>query len=202
MAAFYLCEDIMNFDEYNCILLGIGEEFENNERALEAYNKLAEALKDKNYFAVTMCMDDIIFKSNLSNDRIVAPMGGFRQKQCPDGCNHALFNLTEEKCPVCGKELVYNNIKAPTYVEEGYLPMWDKHKKWLSGTLNKSLLVLELGVSMRLPQVIRWPFEKIVFLNNKASFIRVNETLPQLSQEVGSKGKSVHENSVDWILEN
>ncbi len=193
---------MFEIENYEMVLVGIGEEFEDNPNALTAYNKLAEILEDKNYFVVSLCMDDVIFSSNLRSDRIVTPLGGKRSKQCLDACENALYDISETKCPICGKELVFNNILCENYVEEGYLPMWDKHKKWLVGTLNKSLLTLELGASMKFPQIVRWPFERIAFLNNKAFFVRINEKLPQLSVELKDKGESIKSNSVDWILEN
>lgn len=192
----------MNFNDYQLVLVGIGEEFENNERELEALNALAKALEGKDYFVVTLCMDDVIFNSNLDMDRVVAPLGGKRFKQCPDACDHLYYSLDEEKCSVCGKSLIYNNYEAENYVEESYLNMWEKHKVWLTKTLNKSLLVLELGVSLKLPQIIRFPYERISFFNQKSHFVRVNETLPQLSAEIADKGESIKQNSVEWLVEN
>ena len=190
----------MNFSDYDMVLIGIGEEFNENAKALDAYNKLAALLEKKNYFIVTLCLDDVIFESNLDKEKIVAPLGGKRKKQCPDACENKLYDVSETICPICKKELVYNNYLAENYIEDDYIPMWEKHKKWVSLTLNKKLLALELGVSFKLPQIIRWPFEKIVSLNNKAELIRVNETLPQLSEEVSGKGTSIKENSVEWVV--
>ena len=190
----------MNFSDYDMVLIGIGEEFDGNKEALDAYNKLAALLEKKNYFIVTLCLDDVIFDSNLDKEKIVAPLGGKRKKQCPDACENKLYDVTETICPICKKELVFNNYLAENYIEDDYIPMWEKHKKWVSLTLNKKLLALELGVSFKLPQIIRWPFEKIVSLNNKAELIRVNETLPQLSEEVSGKGTSIKENSVEWVV--
>lgn len=187
------------FQDYEMILVGIGEEFDNASEALDAYNKLAEILEGKNYFVVSLCMDDVIYNSNLKEDKIVTPLGGKRMKQCPDGCNNELFSIEETKCPHCGRELVFNNIQAENYVEEGYLPMWEKHKKWLTGTLNKKLLVLELGCNMKFPQIIRFPFERISFFNEKSHFIRVNEKFPQLTTETAARGESINANSVQWV---
>ena len=192
----------MIFDGYDMVLIGIGEEFSEADDALKAYNKLSEDLKGKNYFIVSLCMDDIIYESNLDSDRIVTPLGGKRKKQCPDACENALYDPEKETCPVCGKTLIFNNLLAENYIEAGYLPMWEKHKRWLTGTLNKSLYILELGVSMRLPQVVRWPFERVALLNNKAFFLRVNEKLPQINAELKDKGKGIAENSVKWLIEN
>lgn len=190
---------MVNFDDYSMILIGIGEEFEGNEEALNAYNNLADKLIGRNYFIVSLCMDDVIYSSRLNPDRIVSPLGGKRFKQCSDACTETLYDPNETVCPECGKELVYNNILAENYVEAGYLPMWEKHKKWLVGTLNKSLLCLELGVSMKFPQIIRWPFERIALLNNKAFFVRVNETLPQLNADLKGKSESSNMSAVKWL---
>ncbi len=103
-------------------------------------------------------------------------------------------------CPDCGKMLQLNNIYAEQYDESGYLPQWQLYRKWLQGTLNKKLVILELGVGMRFPSVIRWPFEKVAFFNNKAHMYRVNEKLHQLSEELKGKGTAIPKKSVDWLL--
>lgn len=103
------------------------------------------------------------------------------------------------RCPKCNAPLVLNNIYAENYDEKGYLKQWELYTKWLQGTLNKRLLILELGVGMQFPSVIRWPFEKIAFFNQKAEFYRVNEKLYQLSEELKEKGTSISENAIDWL---
>ena len=95
----------MIFDGYDMVLIGIGEEFSEAPDALKAYNKLSEDLKGKNYFIVSLCMDDIIYESNLDSDRIVSPLGGKRKKQCPDACENALYDIDKETCPICGKPI-------------------------------------------------------------------------------------------------
>ena len=73
------------------------------------------------------------------------------------------------------------------------------YMKWLQGTLNRKLCVLELGVSLKFPTVIRFPFEKTAFFNRKAQFIRVHEKLYQLSEELADKGISQPENAVNFL---
>lgn len=103
-------------------------------------------------------------------------------------------------CPKCGKTLILNNIYAEHYDEKGYLSQWQLYTKWLQGTLNRKLVILELGVGMKFPSVIRWPFEKVTFFNNKAHMYRVNEKLYQLSEELKGKGTAIPKNSIDWLL--
>ena len=188
------------FEEFDMILVGIGEEFDENANAVKAYEKLKTILEGKNFFIVTLCMDDAIYKAGFDESRIVAPLGGSRFKQCPDACTHDLFSLDETVCPNCGKELIFNNILAENYVEEGYLPQWEKHKKWISGTLNRKLLTLDLGTSLRFPQIIRFPFEKITMINDKAKMIRVNEKLWQIPAEISEKAESVKQSAVEWLI--
>ena len=65
--------------------------------------------------------------------------------------------------------------------------------------MNHKLLVLELGVGMQFPSVIRWPFEKVVFFNQKAFLCRVNEKLYQLTEELAGKGCGISMNAIDWL---
>ncbi len=102
-------------------------------------------------------------------------------------------------CPKCGSPLVLNNIYTEFYDESGYLELWQQYRKWLQGTLNRRLLILELGVGLQCPTVIRWPFEKMAFYNQKAWFYRVHETLYQMSAEMNGKGTSIAENAIDWL---
>ena len=55
-------------------------------RLLSAYDRLAELLEGKNYFLVSLCMDDLIYRSGLDAGRIVTPCGGFRAMQCGREC--------------------------------------------------------------------------------------------------------------------
>ena len=95
--------------------------------------------------------------------------------------------------------MVLNNIYAENYNEKGYLEQWSLYTKWLQGTLNRKLLVLELGEGMRFPTVIRWPFEKIAYFNKKAVFVRVNEELYQLTEELSEKGLGISKNAIAWL---
>ena len=66
---------------------------------------------------------------------------------------------------------------------------WDLYNKWLSGTLAKKLLVVELGEGFNNPNLIKWPFERIVMINEKARFYRIHSMFYQIPPEI--KDKSV-----------
>ena len=102
----------------------------------EFYQNLANLLKGKNYFVVSLCQDGSIWNSELDSNRIVTPCGDFRKLQCEDGTCAELYAVTDQYpgigsemedylndrisekdlhlpcCPHCGKPLVFNNIEA------------------------------------------------------------------------------------------
>lgn len=164
--------DLKNIiDSAALVLVGIGEEFKinsNEEDLLKAYNNLSSVLGDKNYFVVTVCEDDLIFKSTLDKTKITAPFCEGSEGDRIEG---------EEKDP-----------------------QWEKYMMWLSCTLNKELLIIELGASIINPQIIRWPFEKTVELNNKAKFIRINKQMPNVPTEISEKSTSIKMKAVDFLI--
>lgn len=198
--------------------------YENNN----SYDKLYEIVKNKNYFIVTTNTDSYIYKSKLSKDQIVSPCGTELLLQCATPCERLVWSshdylkdinlkidemiqalqkgeLVQEhqykpRCPKCGKEAEFNiRGEVKEYVEEGYMDQWKKYMNWLMGTMNRKIVMLELGESFLTPTVIRWPFEKNAYINNKAKLIRINEKFPQISHEIKDKSISVCINSVDLI---
>jgi hypothetical protein len=195
------------------------------EDAKSALLKLEKLLHDKNYFVVSVASDSVIESIPWKTGRLVMPCGNGLKKQCIAACPGELTDVTEEdrkavdgafeilfegkmpeegmpeigRCSQCGRSMVFNNIYTESYNESGYLEKWELYKKWLQGTLNSRLLILELGVSLRFPSVIRWPFEKVAFYNKKAKFYRVNEKLPQMTEGLAQKGVSIAQNAIDWV---
>lgn len=189
---------------------------------VEAYQALGELLQNKNYFIVSTVMNESIYECGcFAEGKIVTPCGGYRKVQCINGCRESLMELSEVQklnfaefcegkadwndfvlgtCKQCGQQQVLNNVYLENYLEEGYLPDWERYMKWTQGTLNKKVVVLEMGVGLQYPGIIRWPFEKIAFFNQKASFYRIHESLYQMTEELQNKGISIRKNAVDFCL--
>lgn len=196
-----------------------------DEKPKAALQRLAELLEEKNYFVVSVSTNPQLTEVPWKQGRLVMPCGTPLRKQCVRGEHGEIEALAENdkalleeifgtliqgelpqggipglgKCQQCGGDMVLNTIYAENYNEAGYIEQWQIYTKWLQGTLNRKLLVLELGVGMQFPSVIRWPFEKVAFFNNKASFVRVNERLYQLTEELASKGVGISQNAIEWI---
>lgn len=151
-------------------------------------------------------MDKIFPKPKKSLDtrwqRIVAPCGNETWRQCSLACTKDIWEpgeIQDDICPHCGASLTGNTVEAAAYIEEGYLPQWSRYTRWLAGTLGKELVVLELGVGFDKPGVIRFPFEKTAFFNQKAWLCRINEKFPQIPGELRERAEGIGENSVDWV---
>ena len=169
-----------------------------------AYEALYDLIKEKDYYIVTTLTDGAVYEMPFDKNRIVAPCGNIHWRQCSKACTKDIWEegeVPDDICPHCKAPLTGNTLKAETYIEEGYLPRWKDYMKWQTGTINRSLVILELGEGFSTPTVMRWPFEKIIYFNQKSKLYRINENFYQLPKEAEERGVSVHENSVRWMLE-
>lgn len=189
-------------------------------RLQNAYEHLYQLVKDKNYFVVTLNDDDQIFQSGFPADKITAPCGSMSRLQCMNGCEGSMkesettvndiineIKNSEKKldeikipcCEKCGGQLVFNTAEQEKYLENGYIKSWEKYRMWLTGTLNKKICILELGTDFKYPSIIRWAFEKVAYINEKAVFIRINEKYPQFTEELKGKAYAYKENPIEFF---
>ena len=189
--------------------------------AVLALKRLYQAVKEKNYFLISTCKTDILSHAGFPENRTVTPCGTLRKKQCVCGCEQSLMPMSDSErqwlyraimdreqdsdimgiCPECQERMTLNNIFLDKYMESGYLEDWQRYTKWLQGTMNRRLCILELGVNLDYPSVIRFPFEKVGYYNQKAFFVRVNGKLYYLTKELHERGVSIAKNAIDWLLE-
>ena len=76
---------------------------------------------------------------------------------------------------------------------------WETYLRWLSFTLNKRTLLVELGEDLLHPNMIRWPFERAAGLNEKAYLYRINQKLPQITEELAGRAVAVRLDSVEFF---
>lgn len=186
------------------------------------YKSLADKLQGKNYFVITTCLDGLVRGCGLNEERIVEPCGSYDKLQCSEKCRADLYDVPKEliqqagkflekgmnekdfkepTCPYCGASLIFNNVNAQNYLEEGYLDKWKIYKKWLQGTINKKVCLLEIGVGMKYPTVIRWPFEKITFYNQKAELFRIHSRIYQITGEIKERGYGICQKPEEFLKE-
>ena len=78
---------------------------------------------------------------------------------------------------------------------------WNKYTDWLSRTLNRKLVNLELGEGFKHPSLIRWPFERTTLINNKAYMYRIHKMFFQLTDEISGKAAAVESDSVAFFAQ-
>lgn len=78
---------------------------------------------------------------------------------------------------------------------------WEDYLHWLSFTLNQKLCILELGVGFAHPEIVRFPFERTCYFNQKSRYIRIHRNFPQLSAEIAGRGVSIQEDPLVFLTE-
>ena len=199
-----------------------GKLLEEDTDLSNAFTALGELLAGKDYFVVSVCMNGKLKEAGLDPKRVVEPCGSYRNMQCAAGCAGSV-SVSDERllaeaeaclqaekswdemelpvCPICGKKMIFNNLYAEHYIEEGYTPNWKAYTDWLQDTVNRELVILELGAGMQFAGIHRFRFEKIAGLNNKSSLIRIHEKLYQVPAEIADRSISISQNSVEFMAQ-
>ena len=98
------------------------------------------------------------------------------------------------KCPVCGEDMSVNLRCDDTFVEDDN---WNRSSKnyedFLKNNDNKNVLLLEFGVGFNTLGIIRFPFEKMMFIHDNFKLIRFNNKYPQVPKEIEERGMSIEE---------
>ena len=180
-----------------------------------ALNGLQKCLDGKNYFVLSCSMSGLIENSLLNKERIVAICGSIHENVYDNKpeINEKVFSVIEdcirkqcdwEKLSQRIQEMVpdgfeFNTLYSEKFTEEKHKDKWNTYLKWLQGTLNRKICILELGVGLRYLNVIRLRFEKICEMNQKAFLIRVHKNFYQSASQIADKSLSISSNSLDFM---
>lgn len=185
-----------------------------------AYRKLLNLIDGKDYFVLNMNLDPLAEYVGFDSERIVAPCGTYKKLQCDSRCSYSLYNskdyvdgvcslirkekvklseILQEQCDSCKDKIVPNTVNAKKYNELGYSQQWEKYQRWLMGTVNRNLLILELGTGLEYSEIIRTPFEKMATYNKKSTLVRIGKCFPFVPEKVRERSIVIQENSVNYI---
>lgn len=112
--------------------------------------------------------------------------------------DYFIVSLSENRARLEAAGLLPEQITAPLAEGEAQ-ESWERYLHWLSYTLNQKLCILELGVGFTHPEIIRFPFEKTCYFNQKSRYIRIHEKFPQLSAEIAERGVSIQEDPAVFL---
>ena len=183
--------------------------------AMPLYTELHKLVEDKNYFVITTNVDAQFRKTGFDRSRIFEVQGDYGLMQCATGCHQKLYSdkdtveeilkhshdLTVDKkyvpvCPVCGGNMDVHVRKNQYFVQdEEWHQSAARYEDFMSRYAdNGKVVLLELGIGFNTPAIIRFPFERVVYRNPKATLIRLNADYPDGPAETASRTIAFREN--------
>ncbi|MDE6702362.1 MAG: Sir2 silent information regulator family NAD-dependent deacetylase [Muribaculaceae bacterium] len=166
--------------------------------AMPLYKSLLQLVDGKDFFVITTNVDEQFRKAGFPIDRLFEVQGDYGKMQCSVACHDKTYDDTEvvnainahahdmtvdsryvPVCPVCGKSMDVNLRVNQYFVEdENWHKAANLYEKFITSHINSRLVLLEIGVGMNTPSIIRYPFEHITYSDKKATLIRMNDSWP------------------------
>jgi len=158
------------------------------------YSDLYEIVKDKEYFVLTTNVDHCFQRAGFSKDRLFYTQGDYGLFQCCLPCHNKTYDNEElitkmyneqrdmkipsaliPHCPVCGREMSMNLRADDTFVEDdGWAEASAKYSSFIEKFAKKKIVFLELGVGGNTPVIIKYPFWRLTYANEKATYVCIN----------------------------
>lgn len=158
------------------------------------YDNLFDLIKNKNYFVLTTNVDHCFQKSGFDKKRLFYTQGDFGLFQCSAPCHNETYDnesiirrMVEEQrnmripsslipyCPNCGKPMEMNLRADDSFVQDdGWYAACERYENFLEKNKNRKILLLELGVGMNTPAIIKYPFWRLTLRNEKAIYVCIN----------------------------
>lgn len=152
------------------------------------------------FFQCEKNCNDALYENGKFFDALNTLIGEWKENENPSVILDMVLSLiSQQTCSHCGSALVLNSLDSKVYCEKGYLDKWQTYMKWLTGTVNKELCILEAGVGLQLASVIRWPFEKTLLYNQKAKMVRIHKSFSQANEDTSDRTFSCAENAVAFL---
>lgn len=183
------------------------------------YDLLYDIVKDRDYFVLTTNVDHCFQKSGFDKERLFYTQGDYGLFQCSTPCHDKTYDnedavrrmVAEQKdmripsnlipyCPVCGMPMTVNLRSDDSFVEdEG----WHKARKcygtFIEKYKDKNILLLELGVGMNTPVIIKYPFWRLTAQNEKARYACINLGEAYCPSQIGSRSVCINGDIFDVI---
>ena len=158
------------------------------------YLDLLSLVSNKDYFIITTNVDHQFQRSGFDKKRLLYTQGDYGLFQCSVPCHQQTYDnfeivrqmVDEQKdmkipsslvphCPVCGKPMTTNLRVDDRFVQdEGWYAAATRYNDFLKRHEDRHILFLELGVGMNTPVIIKYPFWKMTYQNEKAVYACVN----------------------------
>lgn len=158
------------------------------------YYQLFDLIKNKDYFVITTNVDHCFQKAGFDKDKLFYTQGDYGLFQCSVPCHNQTYDneklirrMCEEQkdmkvpaallpyCPKCGNPMTMNLRIDDRFVQDsGWDSACGRYQNFLKEHGNGKLLLLELGVGMNTPSIIKYPFINIAMQNKEAIYCCIN----------------------------
>lgn len=160
----------------------------------KAYLELLQLVKNKNYFVLTTNVDHQFQLAGFDKQRLFYTQGDYGLWQCSKPCHQKIYDneetvrkmIVQQKnmriptqliphCPKCGRPMTMNLRCDDTFVQgEGWYAAANRYQDFIRRYRNSHILLLELGVGMNTPVIIKYPFWRMTSENPNAVYCSIN----------------------------
>lgn len=160
----------------------------------KAYLELLQLVKNKNYFILTTNVDHQFQLAGFDKQRLFYTQGDYGLWQCSKPCHQKIYDneetvrkmIVQQKnmriptqliphCPKCGRPMTMNLRCDDTFVQgEGWYAAANRYQDFIRRYRNSHILLLELGVGMNTPVIIKYPFWRMTSENPNAVYCSIN----------------------------
>ncbi|EET61430.1 hypothetical protein BRYFOR_06605 [Marvinbryantia formatexigens DSM 14469] len=171
------------------------------------YERLYGLVKDKDYFVLTTNVDHQFQKAGFDKQRLFYTQGDYGLFQCSVPCHNATYDnekvirgMVEQqadekvptelipRCPVCGKPMTMNLRADSTFVQDdGWYRAGERYSDFLRRHSGLKMLLLELGVGMNTPGIIKYPFWQMTAENKEAVYVCINKGQAYAPKEIADR---------------
>ena len=154
------------------------------------YRQLLSIVKDKDYFVLTTNVDHQFQRAGFDKKRLFYTQGDYGLLQCTKPCCQKTWDNEEQiremvekqkdmriptelipHCPNCGRLMTTNLRADDKFVEDaGWYEAAKRYDEFTEKVQGRKLLLLELGVGMNTPGIIKIPFLKMTMNDDKITY--------------------------------
>ena len=154
------------------------------------YQQLLSIMKGKDYFVLTTNVDHQFQRAGFEKQRLFYTQGDYGLLQCTKPCCQKTWENEDQvremvekqkdmriptelipHCPNCGRLMTTNLRSDDQFVEdEGWHEAAQRYEAFTEKARGKKLLLLELGVGMNTPGIIKIPFLKMAMNDDKVTY--------------------------------
>ena len=171
------------------------------------YADLRALVEGKNYFVLTTNVDHSFQRAGFDKARLFYTQGDYGLFQCSVPCHARTYDNEEAvramvkeqkdlrvpssllpRCPRCGAPMLPNLRSDETFVEdEGWHAACARYEAFVRSMEGKKLLLLELGVGMNTPGIIKFPFWRMAAQDAAFRYVCVNRGEAYAPGEIASR---------------